>query len=91
MFSFSIALEQVKAGRKVYRHVWCGKTMWIELMIPDEHSRINRAYLFLNYLCDTGNDQGIRIPWLPSQTDLLSEDWAILPERSDNAAEEGEK
>ena len=35
------ALEELKAGKKVSRKGWNGKGMWLELQVPDEHSKMN--------------------------------------------------
>jgi hypothetical protein len=35
-------------------------------------------YVYLNYPDDARNTPGARVPWLPSQTDMLAEDWEIV-------------
>lgn len=76
-FDFGIALWALKEGKKVTRKGWNGKGMWLELQKPDEHSKMTLPYIYLNYpKCDT-YPNGARVPWLASQTDMLSEDWIL--------------
>ena len=71
---FAYALRWLKTGKRMSREGWNGKGMWIELQKPDEYSKMTLPYL---YLCtpNEGNDDIDRVPWLASQTDLLSDDW----------------
>lgn len=70
--SFSKALELVKTGQKIARLGWNGQGLWIEIQRPDANSKMTMPYLYLNY------PAGGRVPWLASQTDLLSEDWVLV-------------
>lgn len=54
------------------RRGWNGPGQFIELQIPDEHSKMTLPYIFITTV------QGDRVPWLPSQTDLLARDWYIV-------------
>ena len=74
-FDFGEALRFLKVGKKVARLGWNGKGMWLELQTPDAHSKMTLPYIFLNYPIDAQNTPGARVPWLASQTDVLSEDW----------------
>jgi hypothetical protein len=77
-FGFNIAIALLKEGHKVARKGWNGKGLWLELQMPDEHSKMNLPYVYLNYpKCEQYPD-GARVPWLASQTDMLSEDWMIV-------------
>jgi hypothetical protein len=78
--SFGIALSNLKLGYKVARRGWNGKGMWLELQVPDAHSKMTLPYLYLNYPADRNGPYpaGARVPWLASQTDLLEEDWVIV-------------
>lgn len=69
---FGWALEVLKHGQKVAREGWNGKGQSLELQVPDEHSKMSLPYIFINTV------DGHRVPWLASQTDLLSEDWVIV-------------
>lgn len=75
---FGLALEALKIGFKVTRDGWNGKGMWLEVQRPDEHSKMTLPYIFLNYPADAVNTPGARVPWLASQTDMMSNDWSIL-------------
>lgn len=77
--TFSEALDAVKAGAKIARRGWNGKGLWVELQDPDEHSKMTLPYLYINYPDDAPNTPGARVPWLASQTDILAEDWVVLP------------
>lgn len=59
-----------------FRHRWSrrGWTVpeFIELQVPDEHSKMSLPYIYIT------TTQGNRVPWLASQTDLLSQDWYIV-------------
>lgn len=76
--SFSVALQELKKGKKARRTGWNGKGMWIELQRPDEHSKMSLPYLYLNYPKGDKYHNGCRVPWLASQTDLLEEDWEVF-------------
>lgn len=67
--NFGQALEHLKAGGKVARAGWNGKGMWLALQRPDEHSKMTLPYIYMSTVT------GDLVPWLPSQTDLLAEDW----------------
>ena len=66
------ALRKLGLGLRVAREGWNGKGMWLELQLPDEHSKMTLPYVFM---CTV---QGDYVPWLCSQTDLLAEDWEIV-------------
>ena len=70
--SFDVALAGLKAGARITREGWNGKGMWLELQIPDEHSKMTLPYI---YMCTA---QGDLVPWLASQTDILADDWCVL-------------
>lgn len=76
--SFSVALQELKKGKKARRTGWNGKGMWLELQRPDEHSKMTLPYLYLNYPKGDKYHNGCRVPWLASQTDLLEEDWEVF-------------
>lgn len=69
--NFGKALEALKEGKKVARSGWNGKDMWLELQVPDSGSKMTLPYIYMKTACDN------LVPWLASQTDVLSEDWDI--------------
>jgi len=68
-FGFGLALESLKSGHRVARSGWNGKGMWLHLQTPDEGSKMSLPYIYMK----TADNK--LVPWLASQTDLLSEDW----------------
>ena len=73
--NFSQALDRLKAGAKIARSGWNGAGLWLEIQRPDAHSKMTLPYIFMSYPENAKNTPGARVPWLASQTDLLSEDW----------------
>jgi hypothetical protein len=69
---FSFALEQLKNGKKISRRGWNGKGMWLELQVPDPHSKMTRPYIYMSTV------DAALVPWVASQTDLLAEDWTVV-------------
>lgn len=76
---FGYALFWLRRGMKLARQGWNGKGMWLELQRPDEHSKMRLPYVFLKYPDDAKVMPGARVPWLASQTDMLADDWVIVP------------
>lgn len=66
---FGAALILLRQGARVTRTGWNGKGQFLELQTPDAHSKMTLLYIFITTV------QGDRVPWLASQTDLLSTDW----------------
>ena len=66
----------LREGRRFRRRGWNGKGMWIELQVPDEHSKMTLPYIFMEYPAGhPAYPNGARVPWLASQTDILADDW----------------
>lgn len=76
--SFGDALIVLKSGDKVARSGWNGKGLWLELQVPDEHSKMTLPYIYINYPADAEHTPGARVPWLASQTDMLADDWVWI-------------
>jgi len=75
---FGSALNFLKAGGRVARSGWNGKGLWLELQRPDAHSKMTLPYIYMSYPDDAKTTPGARVPWLASQTDMLSDDWMIV-------------
>lgn len=89
------AVQALKAGKRVARAGWNGKGMWLayspgvkNLSFEKFWAPPNRAYaesqptLSADVLpCITMKTAGgeILMGWLASQTDLLAEDWEVVP------------
>ena len=79
--NFGQALEELKNGKKVARKGWNGKGIFVELQMPDEHSKMTHPYIFIDTTglrTDNPDAPKNRVPWLASQTDMLSEDWVVV-------------
>jgi hypothetical protein len=76
---FGYALDVLRSGGRVRREGWNGKGMWLQLQRPDEHSKMTLPYIYIEYPAGhPAYPNGCRVPWLASQTYLLSEDWEQL-------------
>ncbi len=70
--TFGQALDALKSGERVARIGWNGKDMYIQLQVPDENSKMSLPYVYMKTV------QGDLVPWLASQTDILSDDWMVV-------------
>lgn len=75
---FGDAIEELKAGRKVWREGWNGKGMWLKLVKKGHFdigvNTVEDAKELLPFIgMKTAQDQFV--PWSASQTDMLAEDW----------------
>lgn len=70
--NFGWAIGKLKEGEKVTRSGWNGKDMHLELQVPDEHSKMSLPYIYMKTVQDD------LVPWLASQTDMLSDDWDVV-------------
>ncbi len=78
--NFGQAIEALKQSKKVARKGWNGKGMWLSLTVStakavDEDT--GKKYEELPYIAMKTVDDKL-VPWLASQTDMLSEDWEIV-------------
>jgi hypothetical protein len=69
---FGEALVALKDGEQVARTGWNGQNMYVEMQVPDKDSKMRRPYLFMRPV------DGDLVPWVPSQSDLLAEDWETV-------------
>lgn len=85
--TFGQAVEAMKIGAKVARAGWNGKNMFL-FLVPGSMFQVNRAPLLGIYPegavvtyqphIDMKTAQDTVVPWVASQSDVLSEDWAIV-------------
>tara|TARA_R110001606_G_scaffold319345_1_gene466216 strand:- start:148 stop:594 length:447 start_codon:yes stop_codon:yes gene_type:complete len=85
--TFGHAIELMKIGKKVSRAGWNGKGMFL-FLVSGSTFKVNRAPLMgiypegteINYCphIDMKTANGSIVPWLASQTDVLSEDWGVV-------------
>lgn len=71
LMNFERALSYVKVGGAITRKGWNGKGLSVQMQRPDVTSKMTLPYLYLQY------PDGAKVPWLASQTDLLSDDWTV--------------
>lgn len=71
---FGEATEAIRVGKRVTREGWNGKGMWLALQRPDVGSEMTEQFIFMVTV------EGKRVPWVASQTDILAEDWKLVPE-----------
>ena len=78
---FGTALDELKKGCNVAREGWNGKGIFIAMQVPDEHSKMTNPYLYIDttglYTDNLAASKAL-VPWHPSQTDMLAEDWGIF-------------
>lgn len=78
-FSFAKAYKYIKDGKQVSRYGWDNPSMWIV-----KYNRSNNHYKDENLLLGFEDfivmmtTEGKYVPWTPSQTDLLTEDWILI-------------
>lgn len=86
IFPFGLAIEALKLGHKVSRSVWNGKEMYLVLFDPIKdnlqlltatcvQASVPKA---LNPFILMSTVDNTYVPWLASQTDMLSDDWGIV-------------
>lgn len=68
---FGEVLRRLKAEptKRFARIGWNGKGQYIQMQVPDEHSKMTVPYLYIK------TAQDALVPWIASQTDMLAEDW----------------
>ena len=79
--SFGHAVELLKAGNRVAREGWNGKSMWLGLVDTGYYdvgcSVVGEINSLLPWIGMKTADNKF-VPWLASQTDVLAEDWQIV-------------
>lgn len=87
-FDFGKALRALKQGHAVARKGWNGKGIYIELKkgehLDTPNNRFDKVmthdFIYINTTGLKTNNPNApkgRVPWTPSQTDLLAHDWYI--------------
>jgi hypothetical protein len=81
---FGLALELAKQGYSIARRGWNDKGLKVSMQIPTELSKMTLPYLYIQYLSTPASDSApnsyinAKVPWLASQTDILSSDWYVV-------------
>lgn len=86
-FSFSIALDSIKAGNKLSRSGWNGKGMFVFLVLGSTF-KVSRSPLLgifpagteVNYKphIDIKGVDGSISTWVPSIGDIMANDWEVI-------------
>lgn len=71
--NFGLAIEAIKKGLKVARYGWNGPNQYLQL----EKGRDYEFSKMLQHIV-IKTVQNNFVPWLASQTDMLSDDWFII-------------
>jgi hypothetical protein len=75
------AIEFMRKGEKCARDGWNGRGIFVEMQVPDAHSKMSSPYIYIDTTglqSDNGAAPRSLVPWLPSQTDLLADDWCVV-------------
>lgn len=60
MLTFGDALMLLENGQKVARLGWNGVGLWLELQVPDAHSKMTLPYIYINYPDNAKTTPGAR-------------------------------
>lgn len=80
---FGHAIAALRAGWKVKRIGWNGPGQFLGLQFPDENSAKTGPYIWIR------TTQGVRVPWVASQTDMLAGDWVVELDQGDPSSSPG--
>lgn len=84
--NFGQAIEALKEGKRVSRSGWNGKGMFL-FLVNGSNLIVNREPLLsimgeveVTYRphIDMKDAEGKVVPWIASQTDMISDDWGIV-------------
>lgn len=76
---FGYILHDLKEGAKIRRIGWNNTEAFLKLQVPDENSKMTVPYIYIEYpVGSKAYPDGMRCPWLASQTDILAEDWVVV-------------
>jgi len=95
--NFGQAIEAMKNGNKVARSGWNGKGMFIYYVPANTYPASGNKLGTMNgvfpddmvpygaYIAMKTAQDNV-VPWLASQTDVLAEDWELIPSTSERQA-----
>jgi len=75
--NFGQAIETLKEGKQIVRRTHFGTNVYLALQVPDEHSKMTQPYIYRIVPAAVG-EMIARVPWSPSQADILAEDWSVV-------------
>ncbi len=78
--TFGLAIEALKAGKRVCRSGWNGKGMYLEHYPSNGWARLfgNTTDIANAPFIGMKTADNKLVPWLASQTDILAEDWTVI-------------
>lgn len=84
---FGVALKCLIAGFRITREGWNGKGMWLYHVPANSYpaqtdaakAHFGAMVPYRAYIAMKTVDNEV-VPWLASQSDVLAEDWIVLPE-----------
>ena len=82
--NFGEAIKAVKAGQKIAREGWNGKTQYVELATNISYTRADGTVVNCEHKAIGNNalafvgTSGVQMGWLASQADMLANDWKIV-------------
>lgn len=71
---FGQALNKIKEGKRVARSGWNGKGMWLMIIDNATYPYYEFRYEIAPFIVMVTVDRKF-VPWTPSQTDVMAEDW----------------
>lgn len=83
--NFGQAIEALKEGKSIHREGWNGKNMFLYLITGTNlQNALKYGYgeyefepTFVDTICMKTAQNTLVVGWLPSQVDILAEDWQI--------------
>lgn len=79
MMKFGEAVEELKAGKKVFRTGWNGRNMFVSMISGHEQAaEFNAPTVWFNPYFSIRNVDGSWSTWVPSINDVLAEDWSVV-------------
>lgn len=85
--SFGLAVEALKLNKRVARDGWNGKGMWLSLVgvespwrgsIEGVENTMPVGWKGYSPFIAMYTADGMLVPWLASQTDMLADDWQLV-------------
>jgi hypothetical protein len=69
VMDFGGALNALREGKKVTRTGWNNSSIWLELQIPDEHSKMTKPYIYMvkgddKFPCDLSCESILGVDWV---------------------------
>ena len=79
MMKFGEAVEELKAGKKVFRTGWNGRNMFVSMISGHKQAaEFNAPTVWFNPYFSIRNVDGSWSTWVPSINDVLAEDWSVV-------------